>query len=70
MIIHKPSADAVRAYRDEHECGIHEAKAAVMKEWRKRELEQIRLRAGELYTVEACGDVIRDLIELLQESDQ
>lgn len=65
----KPDAAAVRAYRDEHECSIQEAKATLKREWRAEQLADLRLRVCEIYTVEACREVICDLIELLQESD-
>ncbi len=61
----KPTAIEIRAYRDKHECGIEESRAALLKEWRKAELYRLRLRAGELYTVEACRDVIAELLDFL-----
>jgi hypothetical protein len=61
----KPTAEDVRAYRDLHECGLETAKAALLKEWRKKGLYLMRMRASELYTIEACRDVIVELLEFL-----
>lgn len=64
----KPDNAAVRAYRDTYQCSLFEAKTALKKEWRAEQLQMLRLQSGELYTVEQCRDVIRDLIDLLSEA--
>ena len=37
---------------------------------RMLELYRLRLRAGELYTVEACRELIADLIDFLMEQNK
>ena len=68
----RPNAEAIKAYRAAHECGMQEAKAELNHRWRVASLRQIRVAAGELYTVEACRDVIVDMLDLfaMLESDQ
>lgn len=64
----KPTAEDVRAFRDRHECGLNEAKKELEALWRRDCLYDIRMQAGALYTVEACRDVIVELIDLLRET--
>jgi hypothetical protein len=63
----KPTGTEIRAYRDTHSCGFHEAREILMGEWRKKELYKIRLRAGELYTIEALRDIVVDLVVFLMD---
>lgn len=65
----RPTSAAIRALRDSGTGagGLHECKAQLLKEWRLARLAEIRLDAGELYTVESCHRVILDLVEFLQQ---
>lgn len=65
MTTPRPTADDVKTYRDKHECVIYQARVAVWKDWRELELRRLRLKSGELYTVEACRDVIVELLDFL-----
>jgi hypothetical protein len=62
----RPNTEAVKRYREEHECGIQEAREALMREWRNDCLHDIRGR--EFYTVEQCGDAIKEISALLLET--
>ena len=64
----KLTAAEIKAYRDKHECGIEDARTALLKEWHKKELCRLRLRAGELYTVEALRELVADLIDFMMET--
>jgi hypothetical protein len=66
----RPTRADVLAYREEHECGLQESKAVLFRQYRSARLREIRNRASELYTVEACNDVIRELLDLLVEMDE
>lgn len=61
----KPTAEDIRRYREENECGMQEAKTALTNEHVREELGRLRSRAGELYTVEACSSVLADLLDLM-----
>jgi hypothetical protein len=63
----RPTIAEFRAYRDAQECSMQEAVATLCAKWRLKRLADIRLNAGELYTIEQCRDVIVDLLELIQE---
>lgn len=65
----KPTAADVRAYRDHHECGLSEAKAALLCDWRRDTLQGLRVRGYSVSTVEQCRDLIVDLLDLLAESE-
>lgn len=67
MLIEKPNADAVRAYRDEKQCSMQEAKAAVIAHWKLETLQLLRRKAGELHTVDQCQEVLAPLIDYLIE---
>lgn len=58
--IRKPTAAQIKAYRDENNCGMVEAKARLMKEWRKEVLTVLLVQC-EL----AQHHVLRDLVEFL-----
>jgi hypothetical protein len=63
----KPTGTEIRAYRNAHSCGFHEAREILMGEWRKKKLYKIRLRASELYTIEALREVVVDLVDFLMD---
>ena len=65
MLPSKPTAEQIRERRVANECSIFEAKADALQDWRRQCLRQLRSQAGELYTVEACRDVIVDLLDLI-----
>lgn len=61
----KPDNAAVRAYRDEHQCSLFEAKTVLLKKWRREQLDQIRDLS--LYGETGLAYAFRDLIDLLSE---
>jgi hypothetical protein len=66
----KPNAAAVRAYRDQHECSLQEAKSATIKQWRVEQLQALRQCCDRYMTLApAITIIVADLIELLQETD-
>lgn len=54
-------------YRKEHNCGAFEAVEAVDKQMRTERLKALRARAGELYTVEACREVLAETLDFMLE---
>jgi hypothetical protein len=63
----RPTAADVKALREVSGEGMQGCKALLLKEWRRARLRELRMQAGELYTVEGCHAVILELIEFLQE---
>jgi hypothetical protein len=71
MATSRPTADDIRALRDSGDGGgLQECKASLLREWRRARLDELRSDAGELYTVAACNDVIRDLIDFMQQVER
>lgn len=60
--IRKPTAAQIKAYRDEHGCGITEARAALMKQWRKEVLTVLRVQCEIGFTHQALTDLIEYLL--------
>lgn len=44
MSIRKPTARQIRAYRNEKECSLAEARAVIWKQWRSDNLEALRIQ--------------------------
>lgn len=63
----KPTAGAIRAYRDKNECGMQEAADTLRRAYHHERLRNLRSDASELRTVEQCHDAIVDLIDFLLE---
>jgi hypothetical protein len=49
MLTPKPTADQIRDYRDEHECGLLQAKAELADIWLKTNLVSIKVLAEQGY---------------------
>lgn len=63
----RPTAEQARQYRETHECGLEIARLALHAEWRRSCIQDIRVKSGELYTIDQCRDVICELLELLMQ---
>ena len=61
----KPNRVDVIAYREEHECGMQEARDTLLRCWQHDCMREIASR--EFYTVEQCGDAIKELASLFSE---
>lgn len=59
--IRKPTGAQIKAYRDKHGCGMLDAKAALMKEWRKEVLTVLAVQCS----IGAHDIAVAGLIEYL-----
>lgn len=68
-MIRKPTGEQIKAYRDKHEVGFYEAKAACLKEWRVENLTVLYMQATVLNQPQiALMGLLSYLLEL--ESDR
>jgi uncharacterized protein YcsI (UPF0317 family) len=62
----RPTAAEVRAYREEHECSLQEAIAAVSKQWRRDYVSFLRAKVGEVNCVRDCEHAMAAIVDLLE----
>lgn len=67
MKAQRPTAAEIKARREETGEGLHQCRATMLHEYRLVRLKEIRQQSGELYTVDACRDVIVELLDLILE---
>lgn len=63
----RPTVEDIHQYREVNGCGLIEARSKLSARWRKGSLRELRERIGEANTVEACREVVADLIAVLLE---
>lgn len=63
----RPTVEEIKAYRDLNECGLFEAKARLLKQWRLKRLQELSSQAAEDYSVEARCDALSKLIDFMIE---
>lgn len=70
MTIYRPDAADVRAYRDKHGCGVVEARAALLREWRRAKITELWKGIMGANSLEALRDRTAEVLEFMLQVDE